>query len=65
MPKFPFPDREMNDLVSYLLSLKGSAAVPAEGRFETDETEYALLPYVGAVFSCLPCVEAEERNEQI
>lgn len=41
MPKFPLSDREMNDLASYLLSLKAEAAGPAEGTLETDEMEYA------------------------
>lgn len=51
------------DLASYLLSLKGMATVPTEGTLETDETEYARLPYVGVALSCLNCGEAEERKE--
>lgn len=31
MPKFPLSDREMNDLASYLLSLKATGAVPTGG----------------------------------
>ena len=46
MPKFPLSEREMNDLASYLLSLKGAAVEPAEETLETDETEYARLPYI-------------------
>ena len=65
MPKFPLSDREMNDLASYLLSLKGAAAAPTEETLEIDETEYALLPYVGVAFSCRACVVAEERKERI
>jgi hypothetical protein len=65
MPKFPLSDREMNDLASYLLSLKGAATAPTEETLETDETEYALLPYVGVAFSCRACVGAQERKERI
>ena len=52
MPKFPLSDREMDDLASFLLSLKGAAAAPTERTRETDETEYARLPYVCVVCSC-------------
>lgn len=50
MPKFPFSDREIHDVASYLLSLKGAAAAPTEGTIEPDETEYAWLPQAGRGF---------------
>jgi mono/diheme cytochrome c family protein len=65
MPKFPLSDREMNDLASYLLGLKGEPAAPTDGTLERDETEYARLLYVGVALSRQACSEAEERKEQI
>jgi ubiquinol-cytochrome c reductase cytochrome b subunit len=65
MPKFPLSDREVNDLASFLLSLKGAAAAPTKGALETEETEYAAVPSVGVAWSCPACVRAEERKELI
>jgi len=65
MPKFPLSDREVNDLASFLLSLKGAAAAPTKGALETEETEYAAVPSVGVAWSCRACLWAEERKELI
>lgn len=65
MPKFPLSNREMDDLVSYLLSLKGAADPPTEETLETHDMEYAILPQIVVPFSSQAWAEAEECKEEI